>query len=228
MKQTCQIIFILSLIISILCCVALPSYDKPSSDDDANYEENQPSSDGEFFITLTSIESVCDLSFEKGHSIIIRATIYPYDEGTEITWTASNTSVATISILNDFGSVRIFGQSVGSVYIYAHTSNGLSAKLYITIYEYESEIEPTSISLNYESYSLKIGESITLEASIYPTNATLQTLSWSSENRYVADISIDGESCVITGISAGWARIKVRTKNGCIAYCDVMVIDSHY
>ena len=147
MKQTCKIIFILSLIISILCCVALPSYDKPSSDDDtnyeenqpssdddANYEENQPSSDGEFFITLTSIESVCDLSFEKGHSIIIRATIYPYDEGTEITWTASNTSVATISILNDFGSVRIFGQSAGSVYIYAHTSNGLSATLYITIY----------------------------------------------------------------------------------------------
>ncbi|MBQ7327709.1 MAG: Ig domain-containing protein [Clostridia bacterium] len=215
MQKTCKTLFILSLIIAILCCIALPSYDAYCRENILNYPEEQPDTTP---IPPTNIEINYEhVRFEKGQSIVLRPIITPYNATTNITWESSDISVATISIDNDLGSIRVYGNSIGSAYIYAYTSNGLTASCHVTILE--PLVEPTNISLNYTSYSLKPGESFTLEAILYPTNTTLKSIAWTSLNGEIATVS-DG---VVTGISPGNVRIRAQTLNGLTAYCNVIV-----
>jgi len=67
-----------------------------------------------------------------------------------------------------------------------------------------------SVRLNKSSLNLTVGGSETLTAMIYPDNAAIKTVIWSSSNTAAATV-ING---VVTGISAGTATITVTTADG--------------
>ena len=69
----------------------------------------------------------------------------------------------------------------------------------------------TGISLNKKSASLTPGESITLTASVAPSNASNKKYTWSSSNTKVASVASDGK---VTGISSGTATITAKTADG--------------
>ena len=76
--------------------------------------------------------------------------------------------------------------------------------------------EPTkiyvkSITLNNTSKTLLTGNSFSLSATIAPTNATNQSVSWSSSNSGVASVSSDG---AVTAVSAGTATITASANDG--------------
>ena len=88
-----------------------------------------------------------------------------------------------------------------------------------------ASVEPggvTGVSLNYETYSLKVGKKLTLTPTIYPNDATNQNVTWKSSNAATASVTDAG---IVTGIKEGSATITVTTKDGgYTATCEVTVI----
>ena len=67
-----------------------------------------------------------------------------------------------------------------------------------------------SISLNKTTLTLKEGESETLVATVYPSNASNKTAVWSSSQTGIAEVDQNGK---VTGISAGSATITAMAGN---------------
>ncbi|MCM1286992.1 MAG: PASTA domain-containing protein [Clostridium sp.] len=68
-----------------------------------------------------------------------------------------------------------------------------------------------SITLNYTSRTLLVGNSFSLSATIAPTNATNQSVSWSSSNSGVVSVGSDGS---VTAVNAGTATITASANDG--------------
>ena len=104
-----------------------------------------------------------------------------------------------------------------------------SSSQYPYVYVYGAEIEvtysvetvhATGVTLDKATASIEAGETTTLTETVAPSNATDKTVSWSTSNSSVATVS----GGVVTGVSAGSARITVTTNDGgYTAYCDVTV-----
>lgn len=92
-----------------------------------------------------------------------------------------------------------------------------------TIVEMEPEdILCTSIELNKPTAELKIGETLTLTATVLPETATDNTVTWTSSNESVATV-VNG---LVTAVAAGKATITAKTNDGSnlAAICEVTVI----
>lgn len=87
-------------------------------------------------------------------------------------------------------------------------------------------IEPvTSITLNQTTASLKKGETLTLTATVAPSDAANKSVTWSSGNTSVATVTTSG---VVTAIGEGTAVITVKTADGGkTATCTVAVAHTH-
>lgn len=75
----------------------------------------------------------------------------------------------------------------------------------------EGDAKVTGVSLNKSSMRLAVGDSQTLEATVKPSNAANDRVTWSSSNESVAVVDSDGE---VTAKKAGTATITVTTKDG--------------
>lgn len=83
-----------------------------------------------------------------------------------------------------------------------------------------AKIEVSSVSLNKSSLVLEKGQTETLVATVSPTNASDQSIKWSSSNSSVATVSDIG---LVAGTGAGEATITATTSNGKTATCLVTV-----
>jgi len=82
-------------------------------------------------------------------------------------------------------------------------------------------IAVTSVSLNKSSVILEKGETLSLSATVSPSNATNKSVTWSSSNTSVAAVSSSG---VVTAKSVGTATITVKTSDGSkTAKCTITV-----
>lgn len=77
----------------------------------------------------------------------------------------------------------------------------------------------SSVSLDYSSVDMAVGETLSLEASVAPGNATDKNIVWLSSNTAVASVQ-DG---VVTARKEGAATI-MATCGGCVATCYVNVV----
>ncbi len=93
-------------------------------------------------------------------------------------------------------------------------------KAYTTI---STTVAVTGVTLNEESLSLEVGDTSNLVATIYPIDATNQSVTWTSSDESVATISDSG---IITAISKGTTDITVTTVDGSFsATCKLTVTD---
>ena len=150
-------------------------------------------------------------SLKVGETVTLTATVKP-DDATDktVTWSTSDASVATVSD----GVVTAI--KLGSATIRAKAGDK-EATCVITV-----EATPvTSVTLDQTSASLKVGETVSLTATVKPDDATDKSVTWSSSNTSVATVSSTG---VVTAKSAGSAIITVTTKDGSkTATCSVTV-----
>ncbi|HTJ53703.1 MAG TPA: Ig-like domain-containing protein [Cyclobacteriaceae bacterium] len=72
-------------------------------------------------------------------------------------------------------------------------------------------VSVTGVSVSPTSASIKAGLTQQLTATITPSNATNQNVTWSSSNTAVATVSTTG---LVTGVAAGSATITVTTQDG--------------
>ena len=83
------------------------------------------------------------------------------------------------------------------------------------------DVRVTSVKLNVTSKSIAVGESFVLKATVSPSNATMQSVSWSSSDETVATVDADG---IVTALKVGSCKITVATDDGNkTATCDVSV-----
>ena len=80
----------------------------------------------------------------------------------------------------------------------------------------------TGVTLNKTNLNLEVGEEETLAATITPTNATNQSLTWKSDNEQVATVDANGK---VTAVGVGTATITATAADGSgkTATCTVTV-----
>ena len=95
----------------------------------------------------------------------------------------------------------------------------------IKLYAVWEAIPVTSVTLNQTTASLKKGETLTLTATVAPSDAANKSVTWSSGNTSVATVSTSG---VVTAVGEGTAVITVTTADGGkTATCTVAVAHTH-
>jgi hypothetical protein len=81
-------------------------------------------------------------------------------------------------------------------------------------------------SIDGNTYNLAMGNALSLTAEISPSNATNQKVSWTSSNRKVLSLSIDGLYASVTASQIGTATVKVKTADGRLtASCNINVVE---
>lgn len=161
----------------------------------------------------TSIDLPSTLSLEVGKSKTLTPTVVPSDATYTLSWSSSNTSVATVS-----QSGLVTAKAAGATIITVRTDNGKSDDCLVTVTQ--SAVSPTSVSVTPTSLSLEVNQTANLTATVYPSNATT-SLTWSSSNTNVAKVS----NGIVTAVGAGSCVITVKTSNGKSATCNVTVAE---
>ncbi|MBQ9756957.1 MAG: Ig-like domain-containing protein [Clostridia bacterium] len=175
-----------------------------------------------FTIEKTDAIAVQGIALEKTSTTIAQGmteTLAPVftpaePDNKNITWTSNNTSVATV---DQTGKVTAVAK--GNATITATTAEGgYTATCAVTVIE---KVAVTGITLDKTSLSINKGSTKTLYATITPSNASVQDITWTSSNEGVATVSANGS---ITGVEVGTATITATTKDGGkIATCSVTI-----
>lgn len=158
-----------------------------------------------------------NISFSDiGESVQLTVTILPVDaDNNNVIWKSSDTSVAVVVngkvTCTGYGTAKITATSEDGDFV--ATCNVTATKKVVL---------PSSITLDKEKSTIKVGESITLKATILPTDADDKTVAWSSENSDIASITSEG---IVTGNKAGTTKIIATTNaNDLKAECFVTVL----
>ena len=160
------------------------------------------------------------LMLRRNESRILTVTVHPENADSKaVTWTSSDTGVATV---DDNGIVMAVAKE-GTAIITAQVGDVTAS---CTVYVNEDSLVPDYIAV--ESVTLD-AESLTLEpnkvmvraliANVMPYNASDNTVTWSSSNTDVATVSEDG---IVTTIAEGTAVITAEA-GGITANCIVTV-----
>lgn len=156
-----------------------------------------------------------ELSLVEGESATLTATVLPEDATDKsVSWESSAPSVATV---DQSGNVTAVAE--GSAVITAKAGEQ-TATCAVTVSRKVIPVE--SVTLDKPYLSVYVGGSASLEATIYPSNATDKTIVWSSSEPSIATVS-DG---VVTGVAVGTAVITASSQNGKTATCEVTVSPS--
>lgn len=150
-----------------------------------------------------------------GQTVKFKASVTPSEAtNLRVTWKSSNEKVATV---NADGEVT--GKAGGMTVITCTTvDGGHTATCIVTVRE-----PVTSITLNYDSYSIGVGKTVQLRATVISETATDQTVKWVSSNPKVATVNSKGK---VTGIKYGKATITAIAQDGTEveASCEIRVV----
>lgn len=165
----------------------------------------------------TPVESIVlsktELSLTEGEKATLTATVAPEDATDKsVAWTSSDTSVATVSASGEVTAVK-----AGTAKITA-TSGGKTATCTVTVKA--KTIAATGVTLSKTTAELKVGETLTLTATVAPENATDKTIVWASSDEKIATVDANGK---VTAIALGEATISA-TCGKVKASCKVTVI----
>lgn len=165
----------------------------------------------DFYITVenntpsepTGISIQKSLTINVGESYTLVPTFYPSGTSSNVSWSTSNASVASVS-----GSGRVHGVSEGNATIYATTSNGYSASCFVTV------VKPkVQLSISNTKTLIPKGTKVALKAS--PSTATIYytvdgTTPSSTSTLYTDSIEIDKDLTLkAIGIKDGYRDSEV-------------------
>lgn len=151
----------------------------------------------------------------KGSTFTLKAIFTPSNASNKnVTWTSSNTAIATVS---EKGKVK--GVKGGSAIITAVAEDGgYVATCLVTV------VQPVStIELNHSSYKLGVGKSFTLKAEVTSDTSSNPKVKWTSSNTKIATVSSSGR---VTGKKIGSCTITARVTDGSNkkATCKITVV----
>ena len=146
-------------------------------------------------------------SVVKGKTVALTATVTP-DTATDktIKWTTSNKNVATVST---DGVVTAKAAGTAIITATAADDSGVKATCKITVTN--PVVKVTKVTLNKTTASVVKGKTLTLTATVTPTNATNKKVTWKSSNTKIATVDGNGK---VTAVAAGTATITCTAADG--------------
>lgn len=179
------------------------------------------STDGKFSATCTvkvnvNVSSLTlsdtSLSLEKGTSKKLSVTVNP-DDATDksVTWTSADTNIAKV---DENGNVTAVNG--GTTTITVKSADGkIAATCTVAV-----TVSVQSVALDKTEVSLVKGQTMTLVATITPSDATTKDVSWSTSDEHIVTVN-NGN---IKAVGTGTATISVNTTDGSkVATCTVKV-----
>ncbi len=143
----------------------------------------------------------------------LKATVLPADATyDDVTWSSSNRSIATVS-----SEGVVTGKALGKAIITATSvDGGFKKSCAVTVI-----IPPSSVKISKTSATVNVGGSLTLKATVLPSNAANKTVTWKSSDTSVATVT-NGK--VITKKSGTVTIYAVSSKSTVKAACKIKVI----
>ena len=178
-----------------------------------NYEN-----DSKVFKVIQTGHPVTELTLNKtsmtllaGESETLAASAFPLD--TKVQWSSSSPTIASVD-----QNGKVTGHDNGTAIITVASADGTkTATCEVTVI-----VPVTGVSLDRSSAEIIKGESITLTATVSPSNATDKNVIWTSSDPSVATVSQSG---VITAVKAGSTTVIATTSDGGkTAACEIVVI----
>ncbi|MBO5350401.1 MAG: Ig-like domain-containing protein [Alistipes sp.] len=138
-----------------------------------------------------------------GEAKSLTATVLPENSSNKnVVWSSTNEAVATV---DQTGLVS--AHKAGQTQIVATTEEGgLTAACDVTVNQYVTEI-----ALDAVTATLYTNESLQLNATVAPNDATNKSVAWTSSNPTVASVDQNG---LVTALSTGSAMITVAAQDG--------------
>ncbi len=159
-------------------------------------------------IRITTETEKNDVDYKK--TLQLTAMVDPATAYQTVTWKSSNTAYVQVSAAG-----KVYGRKVGKATITAISADGRKIGKSITI----RVITPASgVSLP-ATEKIFVNRTKTLTPKVSPSNATIRTLTWKSENEEVATV----DKGVVTAKALGTAVITATTHNGRTASCAITV-----
>ena len=128
-------------------------------------------------------------------------------ECAEVEWYSNSPAIASVNKTTGY----IYGVNTGTTRIYAEATDGSGKKDYITV-TVTAPVSVTGISVCPTSKSMDIGCTDYLYETIYPSNATNQTVTWCSSDESVAEVNT--YTGFVRAKKAGIVTITATTADG--------------
>lgn len=159
---------------------------------------------------ITGVElSRATLTLSVGADGQLTAYVLPRSNANNITWTSSNTAVATVDAN---GKVTAVASGTATITATATGNTTKYSACTLTVTTASVAILPTSITLSPDTLTLSgLGDTGTLSPTISPSNATDSTVTWISSNSAIATVSAAG---LVTAVANGTVYIIATTVNG--------------
>ncbi len=139
------------------------------------------------------------VSLTVGQSVTLNATTA---NGTgDVAWTSSDEQVATVSA----GTVTAVAAGEATI---TATYSGKTAVCTVTV---TYPVAVTGITLDRTSAFFGTGETLQLNATVAPADATNKTVTWQSTDESIATVNENG---LVTGVAAGFTTIVATTEDG--------------
>lgn len=139
---------------------------------------------------------------KKGKSFYVTATVTG-SSNKKVKWSSSNKKVATVT---KGGKVK--GKKIGTAYIKATAADGSGAYARCKVRVVR---KVTKVKLNKYTGRVLVGHTLKLKATVKPKNATIKSVTWSTSNKGIAEVSSSGR---VLGVSEGIVKIKAKAKDG--------------
>jgi uncharacterized protein YjdB len=124
-----------------------------------------------------------------------------------VTWTSSDTSVATVG-----ADGKVTGVAVGTATVTVTTADGSHKDTCVVTVQTEAvTIAVTGVSLSPKSLTLGVGQEQTLTAAVTPPEAANKAVIWASDKPDIAAVDGNGK---VTGAAPGTATVTVTTADG--------------
>ena len=123
-------------------------------------------------------------------SVYLRATVAPENATNKyLTWSSSNEDVAIVSAT---GKVTALGEGEADIKVESQADATKNATCHVKVTIKDDTVHVTSVTLDYESANMYVGNTMQLTATVLPENATNKGVSFSSDNESVAFVNASG------------------------------------
>lgn len=165
------------------------------------YEENK-----EIKATNVSINLDENVIMNVNDEIKLSAIVTPNNAtNKEIVWETSDKNIITINN----GIAKAISSGTATITA-KNVASGKSDTIQITVSKQFVDIPVTKITVEPENNTIKIGEKLTLKATILPSNATNKEIKWKSSDENIAVVSNNG---IVTAKGKGKVTITAYNDN---------------
>ncbi len=146
------------------------------------------------------------------------ATVLPSDASNKaVSWASSDPSVASVSESGELKALQV-GESTVTV---TTLEGEFTATCEVMVLEPMVPVE--SVTIEPTSITLMLRETKQLTATVYPEDATVKDIEWSSSHPEVAEVTIDGQ---IVPVSVGQSVITATSSQGGKSATCVVTVDA--